>query len=84
MYFTYVLRSRKDKMFYSEFIEDLEQRLDKHSKGAVQSTKNRRPLYLIYYEACIKKDDAIRREKYFKTHYRKMFLHKRLNSYLAG
>ena len=41
MYFTYVLRSRKDKMFYSEFIEDLEQRLDKNSKGAVQSTKNR-------------------------------------------
>lgn len=39
---------------------------------------------LIYYEACLTQADATKREKYFKTHYGKMFLKKRLKSYLTG
>ena len=31
------------------------------------STKDRRPLELIYYEACLNEKDAFRREKYLKT-----------------
>ncbi len=27
-----------------------------------------KPLELIYYEACLDKQDALKREKYFKTH----------------
>ena len=84
MYYTYVLMSDKDGQLYTGFTKDLKLRFEQHNKGAVESTKNRRPLNLIYYEACLEKDDAIRREKYLKTHYGKMFIHKRLKSYFTG
>ncbi|MEJ2628686.1 MAG: hypothetical protein P8078_09040 [bacterium] len=38
----------------------------------------------MYYEACVNKEDALRREKYFKTYYGRMFLQKRLKSYFTG
>ena len=54
------------------------------SKGLVESTKDRTPLKLIYYEACVNRNDATRREKYLKTYHGKMFLKRRLKSYLTG
>ena len=84
MYYTYVLQSEKDDKFYVGFTKDLKLRFEKHSKGQVESTKDRRPLELIYYEACLSKPDATKREKYLKTYHGKMFLRKRLKSYLTG
>jgi putative endonuclease len=84
MYYTYVLRSEVDGRFYSGYSENLKQRFDQHNKGYVESTKFRRPLTIVYYEACLNKEDAIKREKYFKTYHGKMFLKKRLKSYLTG
>ena len=83
MYYTYVLHSRKDDGFYVGFTKDLKQRFEQHQKGAVESTKNRLPLKLIYYEACINQRDATRREKYLKTYNGRKFLKKRLKSYLT-
>jgi len=73
-----------DKKFYIGFTKDLKLRFEQHNQGLVDSTKNRRPLHLIYYEACLSQDDATRREKYLKTHLGRQFLHKRLKSYLTG
>ena len=84
MFYTYVLQSEKDGNFYIGFTKDLKLRFEQHVKGQVDSTKNRRPLNLIYYEACLIQEDATRREKYFKTYNGKRFLHKRLKSYLSG
>jgi len=84
MYYTYVLLSEADGQFYSGYAQDLKLRFDQHNKGRVESTKRRLPLKLIYYEACLKRKDAIKRERYFKTYNGKKFLHKRLQSYLAG
>ncbi len=84
MYYTYVLQSEKDGNFYSGFTKNLKLRFDQHSKGQVESTRDRRPLKLIYYEACLKEEDALIRERYFKTYNGKRFLHKRLKSYLTG
>jgi putative endonuclease len=84
MYYTYVLQSLKDNQFYTGFTENLKLRFEHHSRGRVESTRQRRPLKLIYYEACIDKEGAIRREKYFKTYHGKMFLKRRLKSYLTG
>ena len=67
MIYTYVLQSEKDKKFYVGFTEDLKLRFEQHNKGYVESTKDRRPLELIYYEACLDREDAIRREKYLKS-----------------
>jgi len=82
--YVYVLLSEKDGKFYTGYTENLQGRLEAHKKGTVTSTKPRRPFKLIYSEACLDRKDAIRREKYLKTHHGKMFLHTRLKSYLTG
>lgn len=84
MFYTYVLQSIKDKKLYVGFSKNLKLRFEQHQKGLVSSTRDRRPLKLIYYEACITQTDATHREKYFKTYYGKMFLKNRLKSYFTG
>ena len=84
MYYTYVLQSEKDGNFYVGYTADLKQRFEQHEKGLVDSTRERRPLRLIYYEACVNMQDATKREKYLKTYYGRMFLRKRLKSYFTG
>ena len=84
MYYTYVLKSEKDNKFYVGSTKDLKLRFEKHSKGQVESTRDRRPLKLIYYEACLSQADGTKREKYLKTYHGKMFIKKRLKSYLTG
>lgn len=84
MYYTYVLQSIKDMKFYTGFTKDLKLRFEQHNKGLVESTKDRRPLKLIYYEACLSQEDATKREKYLKSYHGKMFIRKRLKSYLTG
>lgn len=83
-YYTYVLLSKKDDKFYTGYSSDLKQRFEEHCTGKVESTKNRRPFELIYYEACLNQKDAVHREKYLKSFYGKMFIRKRLKSYLTG
>ena len=82
MFYTYVLLSEKDQEFYVGFTEDLRARVEKHRTGKVKSTTSRRPLKLIYYEACLDKRDATKREKYFKTGFGRRFLKNRLESFL--
>lgn len=77
-YYTYVLLSRKDDKLYVGWTDDLEHRVKMHNAGAVEATKYRIPLVLIYYEACIDKNKAIKREKYFKTGFGRRFLKGRL------
>ena len=84
MYYIYVLQSDNDGKFYTGFTKDLKLRFDQHKNGLVDSTRDRRPLILVYYEACFHRDDATRREKYLKTYHGKMFLKRRLKSYLTG
>ena len=84
MYYTYVLLSEKDGKKYIGYTKNLELRFEQHVRGEVESTKHRRPLSLIYYEACIEDEDAKNRERYLKTHYGRMFLKNRLKSYFTG
>jgi putative endonuclease len=84
MHYTYVLQSEKDLKFYVGYTKDLKLRFDQHTKGIVDSTKDRRPLKLIYYEACENQRDATKREKYLKTYNGRRFLQNRLKSYLTG
>ncbi len=77
MYFTYVLVSKKDSNLYIGFCIDLKKRMNEHNQGLVVSTKHRRPMELIYYEACKNKKDAIKREKVLKTGFGRVYLKKR-------
>jgi len=83
-YYVYVLKSQKDNKFYTGYTKNLKLRFKEHQKGIVNSTKNRNPLKLIYFEACLNQKDATHREKYLKTYYGKMFIKNRLKSYLTG
>ena len=84
MFYVYVLKSENDDKKYVGYTKNLKFRLEQHSKGLVESTKARRPLKLIYYEACINSNDATKREKYLKTIYGKRYIKSRLKSYLTG
>lgn len=84
MYYTYILQSKKDGNLYHGYTHDLTQRFEQHTKGLVESTRDRRPLKLIYYEACSSKADALQREKYLKSYRGSQFLHKRLKSYFTS
>ena len=81
MYYVYVLKSMKDNKLYIGYTGDLKRRVNEHNNGESISTKSRRPLKLIYYEACLSKKDALHREKYLKTTYGHRYLRNRLNNY---
>jgi putative endonuclease len=84
MHYVYVLHSEVDGQFYTGCTSDLRQRFQQHNDGKVLSTRDRRPLKLIYYEASLSADDAFRREKYLKTSYGKRYLKSRLRCYFTG
>jgi len=78
MFYTYILKSLKDNDLYIGYSENLRKRFNEHLAGLVDATKNRRPLKLVYYEACQKKEKAAEREKYFKTGFGRRYLKNRL------
>jgi putative endonuclease len=69
---------------YVGYTKDLKIRIQQHNTGLVTSTKKRRPLILIYYEACLNQQDATHREKYLKTSWGKRYVKNRLKNYLMG
>lgn len=78
-YYVYVLLSEKDGQLYTGYTYDLRERLKLHAEGKVESTKNRLPIKLIYFEGCLNQQDATRREKYLKSGSGKIYLRNRLN-----
>jgi len=81
MFYVYILISLKDNKLYIGFTTNLKKRYKEHQEGKVFATKGRRPLKLIFYEAFVSKEDAIRRENYFKTNPGKRTLKLMLRSY---
>jgi len=84
MFYVYILISKKDNGFYIGCTKDLKIRIREHNAGHVKSTKNRLPMELIYYEACLNQGDAFYREKYLKTTYGRRYLKNRLKRYFTG
>jgi len=78
MHYVYILKSAKDGNFYVGRTENIKQRLAEHQNGRVYSTKNRRPLKLVYAEICNSIKDAARRETYLKTAWGKRYIKNRV------
>jgi putative endonuclease len=78
MFYTYVLKSKKDGNLYIGFSSNLTQRISEHVKGLVDATKHRRPLELVYYEACIDEKKAVERERALKTGFGRSYLKRRI------
>jgi putative endonuclease len=85
MNFYYVFISlNKNLNFYIGCTSDLQKRMANHNSAHVLSTKYKLPIKLIYYEACISKFDAYKREKYLKSGPGHRYLNNRLKYYLKG
>jgi len=82
MWYTYTIKSLKDTKWYTGYTNDLRRRILEHNSGKNFSTKNRIPFKLIYYEACLNKEDARAREKYLKSGMGKRYIKNRLKNYL--
>ena len=82
MFYTYVLKSKKNGRLYTGYTGDLRKRLKEHNGGKSTYTKTRGPYELIYYEACLDEQDARSRELYFKSGRGKRHLKSRLRRFL--
>ena len=86
MYYTYVLlcrdRRRNREEFYIGSSGDLRNRIKEHKLGEVRTTKSFDEVTLIYYEACLHKTDARKRELQLKTGFGRGYLKKRIGGYL--
>ena len=83
MFYIYVIKSKKNGSFYIGYTADLKNRLVEHNRGLNLSTKAYVPWEIIYYEACLNKSDANRREKYLKTTQGGRMLKLRLKDYIS-
>ena len=68
MWQVYVLRSLKDHRFYIGATSDLNKRIERHNREGNVSTRNRRPLELVYSEPYNTKAEALAREKLIKSY----------------
>lgn len=66
MFYVYILKSIRDGDLYTGSTGDLKKRFLEHNEGLVKSTKMRRPLKLVYYEAYSAEKDARLREARLK------------------
>ena len=82
MFYVYIIQSKVNNEIYIGFTSDLKQRLIEHNQGLNFSTKRYAPWKLIYYEVCIEKTDATRREKYLKTTQGSRLIKQRIKDYL--
>ena len=83
MYYVYILRSFSIGNFYTGTTSDLRKRFKQHQSGLVVSTKNRGPNQIVYYEACMNKQDSYAREKYLKSGMGKRYVKNRLKRFLT-
>ncbi|MFH0803546.1 MAG: GIY-YIG nuclease family protein [Candidatus Tagabacteria bacterium] len=82
MHGVYVLRSKKDSSLYFGYSTDIKKRVNEHQKGQVLSTRDKRPLEIIYCELYKNKKDAMRREKFFKSGWGRNYIKKILRDTL--
>ncbi len=80
MFYAYVLKSINHEFFYKGHCENPEERLMQHNSGMTQSIRPYIPFELIYKEAFATREEAIARERYFKTSAGRRFLKKLMTS----
>ncbi len=66
-YFVYVLESEIDGRLYKGQTTDIDKRIVEHNSGKTKSTKGYKPWKLVYFEKYETRDEALLREKFFKT-----------------
>jgi putative endonuclease len=67
MFYAYVIKSVNEDYFYKGHCENLDLRIKQHNLGMTKSIVPFLPFELVYFEEFETRDEAIKREKYFKT-----------------
>jgi putative endonuclease len=65
-------------IYYKGHCQDLQKRLKEHNQGATISIRPYIPFEIVYYEVFETEEQAIDREKYFKSAAGRRFLKKKL------
>ena len=79
MYFAYVIMNETG-LLYKGHTEDLDKRIEQHNNGSTQTTRNKGVWKVVYSENFDRREDAIKREKYFKTAAGRRFLKTKLGN----
>lgn len=83
MYIVYILKSKTYNHYYTGQTENIERRLLEHNSGNIYWTSRYKPWELIYTEKYNTRNDAIKREKYLKSHAGRIWI-KNIISRLGG
>jgi putative endonuclease len=68
MHFVYLIKSLKNgKVYVGSTSKSTRLRLAEHNLGSNKWTRANKPFKLVYYESFFCKQDAVRREKFFKS-----------------
>jgi predicted GIY-YIG superfamily endonuclease len=77
MHYVYILKC-KDERFYIGCTNNLKDRIERHNKGHIPATKDRKPIALHCYFAFKDKYTAYNFEKYLKSGSGRVFMKKHL------
>jgi len=80
VYYVYVLKSKTDQKRYYGCTKDIGRRLKKHNDGNVKSTRNRRPFILEYFEIVDNLEEALKRERYFKSGFGRKYVERKIKA----
>jgi putative endonuclease len=64
--------------YYKGHCKDIGKRLSQHNSGATRSIRSKIPFRLVYFEEFESPENAIKREKYFKSAAGRRFLRVKL------
>jgi putative endonuclease len=67
MFYAYVLKRQSFDFYYKGHCHDLDKRLKEHNGGMTTSTRPYLPFTVAYFEEFVSLEEAIKREKYFKS-----------------
>jgi len=81
MFYGYVIKSLSCNYIYKGHCEDLKIRLNQHNSGMTKSIKPYVPFEIVYFEEFTIRQEAIKREKYFKSAAGRRFLKTKIPSH---
>ena len=76
-YYTYVIKSHANNDIYIGSTQDLDKRLKLHNSGKIKSTKGYKPWQLLEYQKFNTRSEAVKQEKFLKSHQQKELLKKK-------
>ena len=80
MFYVYVLKSVHTEHYYVGQTDNLEKRLQLHNAEKTIYAKRYKPWKIHYFEKFTSRDQAVKREKYFKSHAGRNWLKKNLRA----